>query len=95
MTTANSDNDDSASSVCYADLVAIWKQIAHEGCLCCGEFGDPNLGGKCTQCAALDHAADVVKELIHDSNCHKCGSLSGVYLQICDDCITQFNKLST
>lgn len=25
--------------------------------------------------------------------CHKCQSLSGVYLQICDDCMTRFNKL--
>ena len=25
--------------------------------------------------------------------CHKCGSISGVYLQVCDDCMTRFNKL--
>lgn len=24
--------------------------------------------------------------------CHKCGSVSGVYLQICDDCLTRFNR---
>jgi hypothetical protein len=35
------------------------------------------------------------RKLPHEINdCHKCGSLSGVYLQICDDCMTQFNKLS-
>jgi hypothetical protein len=26
--------------------------------------------------------------------CHKCSSISGVYFNICDDCITTFNILS-
>lgn len=26
--------------------------------------------------------------------CHKCGSISGVYLQVCDGCMTHFNKVS-
>ena len=30
-----------------------------------------------------------------DSLCHKCGSVSGVYLQICDDCITRFNRIDS
>lgn len=25
--------------------------------------------------------------------CHKCGSASGVYLQVCDDCMTRLNGL--
>jgi len=25
--------------------------------------------------------------------CHACGSISGVYLQLCDDCMTELNKL--
>jgi hypothetical protein len=29
-----------------------------------------------------------------DVCCHKCGGVSGVYLQCCDDCMTRFNKLS-
>lgn len=27
------------------------------------------------------------------SVCHKCGSVSGVYLEVCDDCMTRFNKV--
>lgn len=29
---------------------------------------------------------------VHDI-CHKCGSVSGVYLQVCDACMTRFNRL--
>lgn len=27
-----------------------------------------------------------------ESECHSCGSISGVYLQMCDDCVTRFNQ---
>ena len=30
-----------------------------------------------------------------DSLCHKCGSISGVYLHICDDCMTRLNRLDS
>jgi hypothetical protein len=29
-----------------------------------------------------------------DSLCHQCGSVSGVYLQICDNCMTKFNRIA-
>ena len=27
------------------------------------------------------------------NTCHKCKSISGVYYDLCDDCMTRFNKL--
>lgn len=37
-------------------------------------------------------AEEHVDELT-DRVCHTCGSQSGVYLAMCDDCVTKFNQL--
>lgn len=35
---------------------------------------------------------DEASDSSHDM-CHKCGSISGVYYNLCDDCMTRFNRL--
>ena len=32
---------------------------------------------------------------ILNQRCHGCGSLSGVYFQVCDDCMTDMNRRSS
>lgn len=41
-----------------------------------------------------DEIWTLLEQLFEANNeCNKCGSISGVYYEICDDCMTKFNIL--
>lgn len=78
-------DEDFGSSVCYVSFDDWYQEI--EGSALRAE----RLKGPVDELRAAFEAGRQGTGIT--DTCHKCGSVSGVYLQLCDDCMTQFNNL--
>ena len=69
-------------------------------------LGNSQVWARCNDCGATiqqewierlreshEQFMQALEVLLGSSECHKCGSLSGVYLEVCDSCMTKLNRI--